>query len=125
MMGTGDVDARMEAALESQYDGLAVALRRNDTPALDSLLAAAPAAAQRSLREAAGRDAGTIDRTLRAARPALVQQARSRADQVKSLTRAAFAGALTRTFLLSLVFAAVAWLATWFVPELPLRKTVH
>lgn len=126
-MGEGDdVAARVRQQYAEQFDALAAALRRGDEPALDTLLAALPSPTRAQIRQAAAaHDPEVVDRVLRTLRPEMEARAERAAREAAEAMRAAFTLAITRIFFLGLCVAAVAWLATWFVPELPLRRTIE
>jgi EmrB/QacA subfamily drug resistance transporter len=56
-------------------------------------------------------------------REALDHEVQSTMARVAAGVRLAFAAAVTRVYLCVAIIVALGWLVTWFLPELPLRKT--
>ncbi len=107
------------------YSGIEAALGAGDAATLEQLLAAAPlpGALRRDLQAAASQPAAVRRQRLSEAHAALAgasaEADRTSAEQV----REAYARAVAAVYRFSLVIVGIGWLITFFIPELPLRKT--
>lgn len=111
-------------AIQARFDSLAVqietALAAHDDGRLERTLQAAPLppTVKARLQEAAHREAST--EALQALVQREIDQAR---EQVLQQLRRAFAEAIGRIYRYVLVLVLAGLIATWFVPELPLRRS--
>ena len=132
----------------AQYAAIANAVEGGDTQALTAALQetqiSAPAQAQivqaaqnpnarsavlAQLREQFNTQADVVaaqatTQALGQIRTQLDAQAQTVSSNVNNAIRTSFTAAVTRVFFYSLFIIALSWLVTWFIPELPLRKTL-
>lgn len=124
----GAVRAGIEGRFEEGYQVIAGAISSGDEAALAAQLSAlqVPPAARSSILAAArasANDAAARTALLTQLRSELSERAQQVATQVETSIREAFASAVTRVYFLAIFLVLAGWLVTWFVPELPLRKT--
>ncbi len=126
--GAEAVAADIEKVFEQRYDTLAAAVDGEDDAALAAQLRAMDLPPQAQAEITAGYEAAKGDPR---ATSALLAQLKTEMDsqeqavvaQVVRGIRVSFAGAITRVYLFAVFIVLAGWLVTWFVPEVPLRKS--
>lgn len=124
------IEAGIEASFAQQYQQLAAAIQGGDEAALQSVLEASslPEAAQTGILQgvAAAESQGpqAVSGFLEQLQGRFEQQANDVAQTVIGATRQAFTTAITKIYRYALFIIIAGWLMTFFVPEVPLRKTL-
>lgn len=109
----------------AQYASIAQAVNAHDSAGLNRALQEAPVppAVQARLKEAVTADADTSNVLLAELRQRLDEQAEAVVHQIEQARKKAFQTAITRIYFYVFFMVAAGWVATLFIPELPLRKT--
>ena len=120
-----DMGKAIRADFDRQYSLMERALRLEDPQALAELMAdpRIPPQGREQLRAAAQTGGAGAEQALAVIRTQLSQQADRAVAQAGLAMRTGFARAVTRIFFYAIFFVLAALAITFFVPELPLRRT--
>lgn len=133
---TTDLDRQqMQGGLEAIRDGIKKgfdaqfvlvekALREQDPAAIEALQKSPRVPDEMKARLARKLPPQAIEGALTGIRSQLDATAATVADEVVGKVRNAFAVAITDIYRWAILLALLAWLSTWLIPELPLRKTL-
>ncbi len=133
---TTDLDRQqMQGGLEAIRDGIKKgfdaqfvlvekALREQDPAAIEALQKDPRVPDEMKARLAQKLPPQAIEGALTGIRTQLDATAATVADEVVGKVRNAFAVAITDIYRWAILLALLAWLSTWLIPELPLRKTL-
>ncbi len=126
--GTAAVAAQVDEAFAARYRSLSAAIDGGDDAALAAQLTAMglPEQARAGITAAYERAKGDPQATaalLTNLKSELDAQAQTVIGEVTLGVRKAFASAVTRVYFIAIFIVLVGWLVTWFIPEVPLRKT--
>ena len=117
--GGSDIGQQIEKGYNQLYQQVAQAVENNNTSALKQI-AKTPLLdvdTQEELQQ------GITTAQLPGLKQQLQHQAQQTAAQAQQGIKEAFNTAITRIYLYTLFIVAIGFLATWFIPEIPLRKT--
>ena len=121
--GLEAIRAGVHAGFDRQYSLIEKAIRDQDPAAIETLKndPRVPSDVKQGLGRPLPPEAAT--QVLQAIKTQLDAAATAVADDAVGKVRGAFATSITDIYLYAIILAILAWMATWLVPELPLRKT--
>lgn len=118
--GGGDIGQKITQGAEQLYAQIALVVNKHDTAALHQVMKN-PYMPQ-PLKDALA--SGRINAyALPGIHQNLTQHAHEAAVRIKNIMKEGFTYAITRIYFISIFIVILGWIATWFVPEYPLRKT--
>ncbi len=126
--GTAAVAAQVKEAFAASYRSVSAAITRGDDAALAAQFAALGLPEQARADMTAGYERAKGDAQATAAllanlKSELDAQAQTVIGEVTLGVRNAFAAAVTRVYFIDIFIVLAGWLVTWFIPEVPLRKS--
>lgn len=123
--GLENLDASIHHQFDQQYAAIVEAINSDNQAQIHQTVdaSALPDSVKMSIEQAALQAPQNRRVVLRQLKHEIDVRADTIAGNAIEAMKAAFATAITRIFLYTLFLAAAAWCVTWFIPEVPLRKT--
>ena len=126
--GGANIAQTVQNSFDQEYQAIAQAVQQGDTQALNNTLANSPLPqeARAGIEQGAGQVMGNPQATqgfLAQLRTSFDQQATQVSTQVANTTKEAFTKAITRIYFYTIFIVVIAWIVTFFIPELTLRQT--
>jgi EmrB/QacA subfamily drug resistance transporter len=118
--GNADISKTIIQGAETLYLQIEKVVNNKDTAALNSILKNPYLPKEMKMGLAAGR---VNKHMLPGIHRTIVEKARETGAMIQTTMKEAFTVSITRIFFISIFIVLMGWIATWFVPEYPLKKT--
>ncbi len=117
--GGSDIGTSIDKSFEQTYQHIAQAVNSSNQAALDTIAhnPMLSSSLQQTLQQPVSAE------QLPAIQQQLQQQAKQVGQQVEEAVRQAFNRGITRVYFYTLFIVAIGFVITWFIPEIPLRKS--